>query len=534
MVSRLGPGGRHAAGRLEAAAVVGPAHPAEGGELDGPRAAPRTAPPDRLGLEEADPVGRRAHDRRARCRRDRRRRRRGARSRPRPGVPCGGPQGAARPRPLWCTRPPRTGRRSCGACSRAPRTRSARAALGARQPTTRRAGTPVAEATCARPCQVATRAEPGTRGAFGCGARRRRSTLSAGQGEALPAIAVLVSSPRTAPRRPIRRIGRSTARRATARRAAATPPRPSCRQTWRAPRTPKSASCTRRTRSTRTRPRRARGEALAGSARRAARARRVGGAIGRTPRPGPAPWTSRWPPAKAAMASTGGRAPPGRNRPAPSGGSRRPGAARGSPAPRPRPAPAPPSWGRPAGPGRAPSAGPACAASRPRRRPWRRPSRWRPAGTRGRPRGPAPPAPPAAGPRAKTGSTASSSRPRPPGGWGLQQTRGGSMPALPNSARRPARGGVRPDGSVSRRAARSGQDVASTTWRGPQLDFGHFGSEAAERVSGQAGVSPPKDSRHAAPAGRLRRGDPVLRAALPAAEMAGIVKLSDQGARLSR
>ena len=60
----LGPGGRDAPDGLEQPAVVGPAHPLEGGGLHRPEAAPRTAAADHLGLEEPDHrLGRRAVER---------------------------------------------------------------------------------------------------------------------------------------------------------------------------------------------------------------------------------------------------------------------------------------------------------------------------------------------------------------------------------------------------------------------------------------------------------------------------------------
>src|SRR3712207_9405333 len=49
------------------------------------------------------------------------------------------------------------------------------------------------KATYTKPCQVATEVKSDTHRAFGCGARNRRFTLSAGQGAALSAIVVLVS-----------------------------------------------------------------------------------------------------------------------------------------------------------------------------------------------------------------------------------------------------------------------------------------------------------------------------------------------------
>ena len=53
-MARLRLGGRHVADRLEEAAVVVPVHPVEGGVLDRLERAPRAAPPDHLGLEQAD------------------------------------------------------------------------------------------------------------------------------------------------------------------------------------------------------------------------------------------------------------------------------------------------------------------------------------------------------------------------------------------------------------------------------------------------------------------------------------------------
>src|SRR5919199_2284874 len=47
-------GGRHVADRLEGTAVVVPVHPVEGGVLDRLERAPRAAPPDHLGLEQAN------------------------------------------------------------------------------------------------------------------------------------------------------------------------------------------------------------------------------------------------------------------------------------------------------------------------------------------------------------------------------------------------------------------------------------------------------------------------------------------------
>jgi hypothetical protein len=54
IVARLGFGGRDIADGLEEAPVVEPVDPFQGGKLDCFDAAPRTAPADHLGLEQAD------------------------------------------------------------------------------------------------------------------------------------------------------------------------------------------------------------------------------------------------------------------------------------------------------------------------------------------------------------------------------------------------------------------------------------------------------------------------------------------------
>src|SRR5215212_6623299 len=54
MVVRLGLGRRDVADRLEETTSVEPVHPFEGGELDGLGRLPGPAPPDHLGLEQAD------------------------------------------------------------------------------------------------------------------------------------------------------------------------------------------------------------------------------------------------------------------------------------------------------------------------------------------------------------------------------------------------------------------------------------------------------------------------------------------------
>ncbi len=86
------------------------------------------------------------------------------------------------------------------------------------------------KATWTKPCQVATQVKSDTHSAFGRGARTRRFTRSAGHGVALSGTVVLVSLPRTAPRRPIRRISRATVQRATG-----VPSRTSCRHTFLTP-----------------------------------------------------------------------------------------------------------------------------------------------------------------------------------------------------------------------------------------------------------------------------------------------------------
>ena len=54
MVALLGLGGRYLPNGLEKTSGIEPMDPLEGGELDRVEVAPRTAPPDHLGLEEAD------------------------------------------------------------------------------------------------------------------------------------------------------------------------------------------------------------------------------------------------------------------------------------------------------------------------------------------------------------------------------------------------------------------------------------------------------------------------------------------------
>ena len=54
IVARLGLGGWDVADCLEETPVVEPVHPFEGGELDGLERLPGPAPPDHLGLEQAD------------------------------------------------------------------------------------------------------------------------------------------------------------------------------------------------------------------------------------------------------------------------------------------------------------------------------------------------------------------------------------------------------------------------------------------------------------------------------------------------
>ena len=86
------------------------------------------------------------------------------------------------------------------------------------------------KATYTKPCQVATQVKSDTHSAFGHGARNRRFTRSAGHGAPLSGTVVLVSLPRTTPRRAIRRI-----RRATVQRATGAPSRRSCRHTFLTP-----------------------------------------------------------------------------------------------------------------------------------------------------------------------------------------------------------------------------------------------------------------------------------------------------------
>lgn len=128
------------------------------------------------------------------------------------------------------------------------------------------------------PTPIVTDVKSQTQSLFDAGALRCRSTRSSRQSAGLSLIMVLADVPRTIPGRPGRRI-----RRATAQRATPIPSRTRCRQTSR---TPKFSDQTRRFSPQRTASRRARDGACAGSARRAASAWQVGGAIGRSPRIG--------------------------------------------------------------------------------------------------------------------------------------------------------------------------------------------------------------------------------------------------------
>jgi hypothetical protein len=106
-----------------------------------------------------------------------------------------------------------------------------------------------------------------THNAFGRSATNCRLTLSSGQGAALSLTVVLTDLPRTTPCRPMARISRSIVQRATV-----SPSRINCRQTFRAPSTPKFSSKTRRIFSQSAAARLARGDNGAGSRRAAARA----------------------------------------------------------------------------------------------------------------------------------------------------------------------------------------------------------------------------------------------------------------------
>ncbi len=84
-----------------------------------------------------------------------------------------------------------------------------------RQPTMRRENTSTTKATYSQPCQVDTYVKSDTHSWLGRCALNWRLTRSSGHGALASLIVVRTALPRTTPRRPMRRINRSTVQRAT-------------------------------------------------------------------------------------------------------------------------------------------------------------------------------------------------------------------------------------------------------------------------------------------------------------------------------